>query len=263
MVSAQRGIPTVFLTLVFFSGWKGKWLKEFARLWPVWLPAAGTLMVYALVHIESRFIGAAVIVMWCCLFAAIRLPDSDWSRRLSVSCLLAGCAAIGLSLTARFAAELSLIANGQVNYEWQIAEGLKRLGVNSGDSVAHLSLDERFAIPGHPKVKDIFLFREDYYWAHLGQIRIVAEIPSTGVAAFWTAEPATQLRLFRLLSQTGARALIAETPPPVSQMAGWQALGTTGYYAMLLAPDESSTTSSGDSVYSDKRDPRISQGVDK
>ena len=247
MLSAQNGIATAFLALVFFSGWKGAWPKEFARLWPVWLPAAGTLTVYALVHVESRFLGATVIILWCCLFAAVRLPVSDWSPRLSASCLAAACVAIGVSVTAQFTRELSLIANGQVNYEWQIAEGLKRLGVNSGDSVAHLSLDERFAIPGHPKVKDIFLFREDYYWAHLGQIRIVAEIPSTGVAAFWTAEPATQLRLFRLLSQTGARALITGTPPPVSQMAGWQALGETGYYAMLLAPDESSATDSGGS----------------
>src|SRR5262249_48409991 len=57
LLSAQRGIATVFLTLVFFSGWKGGWRKEFASLWPVWLPAAGTLIVYALVHVESRFLG--------------------------------------------------------------------------------------------------------------------------------------------------------------------------------------------------------------
>jgi hypothetical protein len=132
-------------------------------------------------------------------------------------------------MTAQFARELSLIAKGQVNREWQIAQDLKRLGVNSGDSVALLSHD------GHPKAGD-------YYWAHLGQIRIVAEIPSAGVTAFWTAEPATRLRLFRLLSQTGARALITGTPPPASQVAGWQALGSTGYYAILLAPNESTTT---------------------
>jgi hypothetical protein len=128
-------------------------------------------------------------------------------------------------MTAQFARELSLIAKAQVNREWQIAQDLKRLGVNSGDSVALLGHE------GHPKAVD-------YYWAHLGQIHIVAEIPSAGVAAFWTAEPATRLRLFRLLSQTGARALITGTPPPVSQVADWQALGSTGYSAILLAPNE-------------------------
>ena len=50
-----------------------------------------------------------------------------------------------------------------------------------------------------------------------------------------------RLRLFRLLSQTGARALITGTPPPVSQMADWQALGSTGCYAVLLAPYESNS----------------------
>jgi hypothetical protein len=232
LLSAQRGIATAFLALVFFSGWKGKWRKEFARLWPVWLPALGTLIIYALVHVESRFLGAAVIVMWGCLFAAIRLPDSNWSRRLSMSCLLAGCAAIGLSLTAQLIADLSQIAKGQPNTVWQAAQDLRRLGIDSGDSVALMGHE------GHPKAID-------YYWAHLGQVRIVAEIPSTGLAAFWTAKPAIRLRLLRLLSQTGARALITATPPPVSQMTGWQALGSTGYYAMLLAPDKSSGTGSG------------------
>jgi hypothetical protein len=231
LLSAQTGIATAFLTLVFFSGWKGKWFKEFAGLWPVWLPAVGTLMVYALVHVESRFLGAAVIVMWCCLFAAIRVPGSDWSTRLSVSCLLAGCAAIGLSLTARLTAELSQIAKRQPHTVWNAAQDLKRLGINSGDSVALMG-DE-----GHPKASD-------YYWAHLGQIRIVAEIPSAGVSTFWTAEPATRQYVFKLLSQTGARALITGTPPPISQKAAWQALGATGYYAMLLPPDESSATGS-------------------
>jgi len=234
MLSAQRGIATAFLTLVFFSGWKGEWLKEFARLWPVWLPAAGTFMVYALVHVEQRFVGAAVIVMWCCLFAAIRLPASDWSPRLSVACLLAGCAAIGLGLTTQLTAELSEIAKGQPNTVWQAAQELKRLGINSGDSVALMGHE------GHPKAID-------YYWAHLAGIRVVAEIPSAGVSIFWTAGSASQQQVFKLLSQTGARALITGTPPPISQRAAWQALGATGYYAMLLVPDGSSATGSGGS----------------
>jgi hypothetical protein len=229
MLSAQKGIATAFLTLVFFSGWKGTWLKEFARLWPVWLPAAGTLSVYGLVHVESRFLGATVIILWCCLFAAVRLPVSDWSSRLSASCLAAACIAISISMTAQFARDLSQIEKGEINRNWQIAQDLRRLGVNSGDSVALLGHE------GHPKAID-------YYWAHLGQIRIVAEIPSAGVGTFWTAEPATRLRLFRLLSQTGARALITGTPPPVSQMADWQALGSTGCYAVLLTPYESTAT---------------------
>jgi hypothetical protein len=232
MLSVQKGIATAFLTLVLFAGWKGEWLREFARLWPVWLPAAGTLVIYALVHVESRFLGAAVIVMWCCLFAAIRLPASDWSPRLPVACLLAGCAAIGLSLTAQLTAELSQIAKGQPNTVWLAAQDLRHLGINSGDSVALMGHE------GHPKAID-------YYWAHLAGIRIVAEIPSAGVSIFWTAGPATRQHVFKLLSQTGARALITGTPPPISQSAAWQALGATGYYVMVLAPDESSATGSG------------------
>jgi hypothetical protein len=220
--------------LVFFGGWKGAWIKEFARLWPVWLPSAGTLIVYALVHVESRFIGAAVIVIWCCMFAAIRLRASDWSTRVAISCLLAASAAIVVSLTAQVATELSQIAKGQANISWQIAQDLKRLGINSGDSVAILGHE------GHPKAVD-------YYWAHLAQIHIVTEIPSGDVSAFWTAEPATRLRVLKVISQAGARALLSGTAPPVSQGADWQALGSTGSYALLLTQHASRTTASADS----------------
>jgi hypothetical protein len=66
---------------------------------------------------------------------------------------------------------------------------------------------------GHPKAID-------YYWAHLAGIRVVAEIPSAGVSIFWTAGSASQQQVFTLLSQTGARALITGTPPPISQRGG-------------------------------------------
>src|SRR5215813_5619321 len=228
MLSAQKGIATAFFALAFFSGWKGTWPKELAGLWPVWLPAVGTLLVYGLVHVETRFLGAAIIILWCCLFAAIRLPVSEWSPRLSASSLLAASVAIAVSMSAGLARDLRALVTRQTHREWQVAQELKRLGVDPGDAVALLGHE------GHPKAID-------YYWAHLGQVRVVAEIPSAGVAAFWTADPADRLQLLGLLSQTGATALIAGTPPPVSQVGAWRALGSTGYYAILLAPYKSAS----------------------
>jgi hypothetical protein len=229
MLSAQKGIATVFFALAFFSGWKGAWPKELAGLWPVWLPAAATLLVYGLVHVEARFLGAAIIILWCCLFATIRLPVSEWSPRLAAPSLLAASVAIVVSMSAGLARDLSALATKQTHRQWQVAQELMHLGVHPGDAVALLGHE------GHPKAID-------YYWAHLGQVRVIAEIPSGGVAAFWTADPADRLRLLGLLSQTGATALIAGTPPPVSQVRAWRALGSTGYYAILLAPYKSAAT---------------------
>jgi len=232
LLSVQKGVATAFLVLAFFSGWKRAWPKELARLWPAWLPAVGALLAFGLVHVESRFLGAAIIILWCCLFAAVRLPVSAWWPRLAACSLLAASIAIGVSMAAGLARDLSALATVQPHREWQIAQELKRLGVNPGDTVALLGHE------GHPKAID-------YYWAHLGQVHIVAEIPSASVAAFWTAEPAERLRLLGLLSKTGATALVAGIPPPVSQVAAWQALGSTGYYAILLAPYKASATAYG------------------
>ena len=221
LLSAQKGIATAFFALALFSGWKGTWPKELAGLWPVWLPAVGALLVQGLVHVETRFLGAAIIILWCCLFAAIRLPVSQWSPRLSAASLLAASVAIAVSMSAGLARDLRALVTRQTHREWQVAQELKRLGVDPGDTVALLGHE------GHPKAID-------YYWAHLGQVRVVAEIPSAGVAGFWTADPADRLRLLGLLAETGATALITGTPPPVSQVGAWRALGSTGYYAILL-----------------------------
>lgn len=221
LLSVQRGIATAFLVLLIFAGGGRAWLKEFAGLWPIWLPAAAALMIYAPVHVEFRFLGAAVIVLWCCLFGAIRLPDSEWSARVSLACLLAACATFGLTMASQLAGETSHIVRKERNINWEIAQELRRLGVGSGDPVGLVSHE------GHPKAID-------YYWAHLGGFRIVTEVPSAGVSDYWTADPAMRLRVCELFSQTGARALITGTVPPALQRAEWQALGSSGYYARRL-----------------------------
>ena len=79
-----------------------------------------TLGLYALVHVESRFLGAAVVILWSTLFVAVRLPRSETSERISASCLLAVSIAIVVTLAAESAKNLSAIMKHPQNVEWPL-----------------------------------------------------------------------------------------------------------------------------------------------
>lgn len=217
MFSAQKGIAVGLLVLILLSGRLGRYLRLFLKLWPIWLPSAATMGLYVLVHVESRFLGAAIVVLWCTLFAAVRLPRSEFFERAKASCLIAVSAALGVTLTAQIANDLYAIIKGQQNVEYQVAHELTLWGINKGDSVAVL---------GHSNNGD--------YWAHLKQVRIVADIPMEGVSTFWDADSQARRHVFEVLARSGARALVTRILPPPSQSVDWHPLGSTGVYLILL-----------------------------
>jgi|GraSoi_2013_40cm_1033754.scaffolds.fasta_scaffold06898_2 hypothetical protein len=216
LLSAEKGIAVGLLVLILFSSRPGAYGRSFMELWPFWLPAIATIGLYALVHVETRFLGAAVVVLWCSLFAAVRLPRSPWSEHVWASCLIAVSVAFGVTLAAECIRDLFAIVRGQENVEYQVAQELTRHGVQKGDSVAVL---------GHSNIAD--------YWAHLAQVRIVADVPAEGVSSFWDANVEARRSILKLFSQSGAHALITRIPPPSSQT-DWQSLGSTGYYIIVL-----------------------------
>lgn len=71
------------------------------------------------------------------------------------------------------------------------------------------------------------------YWAHLGRMRIVAEIMPEQTVWFWAQEPAkraAQLELFRLASAT---AVIADHVPSWADKAGWIPIDNGTHWAWI------------------------------
>jgi 4-amino-4-deoxy-L-arabinose transferase-like glycosyltransferase len=217
LLSAQKGIAVGLLLLILFSGRERQYWFAFMNLWPVWLPAVATLGLYALVHVEARFLGAAIVILWCTLFAAVQLPRSESSESVWAFCLIAVSASLGVTLVAQSTRDVMSIVNGQRNVEWEVAQAMTRHGVQKGDL---------FAVLGHSNEGD--------YWAHLVQGRIVAEVPTEGVSDYWDADSKTRLHVLNLLSQSGAHFLVSRIPPPPSQTTDWERLSSTGYYVLTL-----------------------------
>jgi len=72
LLHEENCLLVAFLALAFASG--GKLLSGLVELWPLLALSAAALALYMLVHVENRFIGGYVVLIWLALFTAAHLP---------------------------------------------------------------------------------------------------------------------------------------------------------------------------------------------
>ena len=218
ILSAQRAVAVGVLVLLFFAGdWFG-FYRRLAGYWTVWLPAAATFLLYSFVHVESRFLPAAALVLWCSVLASIRLPRQDQSRRLANSVTIAVAIALGITIASLTAENVAVALRRPPHVDWQVAQDLHQMGLRPGESVAVLGQE----------------LRADY-WARLAQVRVVAELPEDALDSFWRATPEKQAILLDAFARSGAKVLVTHFKPPAAHSAAWQNLDGTGYYALPLS----------------------------
>jgi hypothetical protein len=218
LLSAERAIGVGALVLALLAGGARGYFRELHLLWTLWLPALATCGLYALVHVEPRFLGAPMVILWCFLFAAVRLPRAENSARVWNCVALAVALTMGVTIASQAAGNALTALKVSENTEWGVSADLMQIGLRPGDAVAVL---------GHSTLGD--------YWAHLAQVRIVADVPAESVRAYWESSRETKSRISIALRSTGARFLVTRFEPPASESKNWVRLGVTGYYALPLA----------------------------
>ncbi len=206
------------LALLSFAG-LGAGLRRLRSRWELWIPALAALAMYALVHVDGRFVGGFFSMLWAAVLASVRIPTSRDMAKLATR--------IGV-ITAASATVLLLVVvsrDAMNSYGYApphvlAAEELQKLGVSPGTHVACIC-DGSGA-----------------YWAALAELRVVSEIPESEGASFWAADPATKERLMATFASTGAELLVAPGVPPTAR-SGWREIGTTAfYYRTLMATPE-------------------------
>jgi hypothetical protein len=223
----QTSLLVGFLVLGIMGGTPWELMKKLAEQWSLLTPAMAALGLYALIHVESRYVGPFLVLFWMGLASSIRLADSPGVSRLvarvSLAMLVVPLLTIATSTvgTAYSAVVRSIDADAladdswSAKVHWQVAEGLHSLGVQPGDTIA--SLGSAF----HAS------------WARLARVQIVAELPGDE-QGFWDAAPCMQSRIIRAFADTGVNAIVAQTAPGYASTIGWQRLRNTHYYAYLL-----------------------------
>jgi hypothetical protein len=226
----QQGGVTAIVLLLLLLGAKGRALQG-------WLPGEGGLVLvalvafglYAFVYLEGRYIGAFLVLFWAGLFSSVRLPNSLLSQRLLsiagatvvfffllniASFNLAGVRKIGLLESS--SVEQFAESKAPSYKPTRLAEAVLDMGLARGDSIAFVG------------------YSFGAFFARLARLRIIAEIPDSEAESFWLADSPTRSAVIEAISNTSAKAIIAEWVAPGVPLDGWQRIGSSQHFIYLL-----------------------------
>jgi hypothetical protein len=208
-------------------GWR-EGLREAARQWPLWVPSLAALGLFVLVHAETRYVAAFVVMLAGAVLSAARMPEGAEARRWATAVVAVMLALAGLRIAAssaryvaRAAADLARGRDTAMPDHWQAAEALKALGIGRGDPVGYIP-------------RPFSVYPPDHEWARLARVRIVTGMPIEEVSAFWKAGAATRDAALKAMAGVGVRAVVADRRGVEAEAEGWQRLGRSSYYIRLM-----------------------------
>jgi hypothetical protein len=215
------------LIVLFWVGRRG-WMTAL-DLWHSWIllvPAVAGLAMYAGVFAVSRYVAPFVVLLYLGVFAALRLPRTDLSNRVFDGVAVAILALMFVSAGPSIARDSTLTARDFVNDRddhlyWEIAESLKKMGLQQGDQVACLRVTTRAGVTPLSHAK----------WARLARARIIAAIESDGTEA-----AGFKAQAIAAVAAAGAKVIITDNHQSWAGVGSWQQLGTTNHFAYFLRP---------------------------
>jgi len=176
------------------------------------------LGIFALVYVEARYVVPFFLLIWMTLFAGLRFPSTRPVQQLVAALALATALTLCTGTTWLAGRALFRAVNPQPFVNWEVAKGLERIDVHTGDRVSSIG------------------YAFDAYWAHLAGVRIVAEITGWDAPSFWTSPAPIQSQVFACFASTGAKIVVTDQEPPLGAGEGWQRIGQTNYFVHELGP---------------------------
>lgn len=170
--------------------------------WQVAWPLSAFAM-YALVHVETRFLGGFFVLLWLGVYVPVIFRVEERVRTaVCASVVFTLMILLGAQVTAEVAPSIrDAVLARPPDYQAE-ALGLNRLGVQNGDSLA--------------VVGDAF----NAYYARYARLRIVAEIPQAD--EFWRLSDIELRSIAQRLSSIGVKAIVAQNRPETSPVGNWK-----------------------------------------
>lgn len=218
LLSIMPGI----LILLALPHMRGTVFRSLYRQLPLLAPAAAAIGMYAVVLLHLRYIAPFLVVLTLGALAAVRPPESPAIGRVAFS-----------QFTALASLFTALVVGLDVAYNSALAVGRLALEVR-GHPEPHAQYDVATALAARgagPGARVATINGAiDAYWAHLGRVRVIAEVPAEGVFTFWASADARRRAVYDAFSAAGAMAVIAQNPPQWASTREWVPLGATGYF---------------------------------
>jgi 4-amino-4-deoxy-L-arabinose transferase-like glycosyltransferase len=210
LFSRSGALYVVFLALILLVRKTGKWDWGERRLRLVWLPSLVALFMYSLILIKQRYVSgfALVVLFWILSSARIAFVEGEvFGKRALWATILAPAVALLWPLAVNVR---ETIANRPYDQEL-VADGLRDMGIVPGTQVASIGSGL------------------EAYWAHLAQVKIIAEIPEKGTS-FLAVDPPRRREVLDKFLELGAKAVVTKNAPVAHSIEGWQEMGQTQYY---------------------------------
>jgi hypothetical protein len=227
-------MPKVWLIgvlLMLLSVKPGATLAAVSRWWFLVAPSVVVFCLYALTFAEYRFMPAWKILVWAAILAGLRvsvrrasLPAYRWLAVVVAFVMLA-------SVANGIRGEYFAGRPDDATPEYQTAEGLRKMGLQTGDKVGIMGFDN------------------DAIWPYLAGFSVVAEIDTRDVCDFWSAPPPVQADVLQRFRLAGARAVVANnggsiksttSPTPADYLtcgrpwAGWDQIDHSANHVYFL-----------------------------
>jgi len=218
--SSQMGLIAGCLILFFMGRRRWGWIRDLLENWIVFLPSLAALGMFSLVHVEPRYIGGFIALLWIGILSSVRLPNSPDSKRLTSAATLVMIIVVSLSLAPKAISGFRNLIAGEKpssQIQWQIAKGLRQIGAQPGDRIAFIG-DAQVA-----------------YWARLAKVQIIAEIPYKEADKFWQADYSVKSEAIKKLESTGAKMIVTDRRPGFNAESGWLPIGQTNHFVYSLA----------------------------
>ncbi len=217
LFSQLAGVWVGFFALAFWTGHWRRSAKAFLGQIFVWAPAVAAFGMYSLVHMESRFVAAFVILLWGALFTSLRFSESGATRGVVRCVTFAVVIILASQIAWSMAHNVIRLRSARAFPQWQVVQELRHDGIESGGRAAVIGTSPW-----------------DLYWSHLASVTIVAEIPMNGVSSYWAATPEQKMEAIHAFVRAGARAVVAKDVPPLLLGDGWERVGSTDFYVLRL-----------------------------
>ena len=211
LISRSGALYVVFLFVILQVRKAGKWDWGDRRMALIWLPAVAALAMYSLVLVEQRYVSpfALMLLLWVLTSARFYVNHTEALRKGTAPVVIL---ALALAIAWPVARDLrDTLAN--LPYEpWEVAVGLHEMGISPGTRVGSIGTGL------------------SAYWAHLAQVKIIAEVPENAQASFLDADPARRKEALSKFSELGAKAVVMKNSSVAQSTEGWQEVGQTHYY---------------------------------
>ena len=215
-----------YLIFVFIGRGLRASVKKIPENWSVLLPAVAGLGIYMTVidltqsFWPTRYIAPFIVLFFAGIFVSVRLLNSRESKRLITSLTLVVLVAVGSNLFDHTSKNVAAMTKERENTQYQIAEGLRELGINPGDKVAYLGT-----------------IINNVSWARLARVQVVAEVRYA--PTFWNKPPLVRNQIIETIKKKSKAGAIVyrykgELPDAVPAN-DWHKIGNTNCQVYFLS----------------------------